>query len=103
MRLRSNEIAIGDARMTQPITVLVTGSAGRLGRAAVRELKARGHTVRGFDRGPTPGADQSIVGDITDGAALRRAAGGAAALGHLAATPAHADFLPDLLPNHVAS
>jgi nucleoside-diphosphate-sugar epimerase len=89
--------------MPQPITVLVTGSAGRLGRAAVRELKARGHTVRGFDRVPTPGADQSIVGDITDGDALRRAADGAGALVHLAATPDDADFLTNLLPNNVVS
>jgi nucleoside-diphosphate-sugar epimerase len=87
--------------MPQPTTVLVTGSAGRLGRAAVRELKARGHTVRGFDRLPTPAADQSIVGDITDGDAVRRAADGVAALVHLAATPDDADFLTDLLPNNI--
>jgi NAD(P)-dependent dehydrogenase (short-subunit alcohol dehydrogenase family) len=33
-------------------TVVVTGSAGRLGRAACRELLARGWHVRAFDRCP---------------------------------------------------
>ena len=82
-------------------TVLVTGSAGRIGRAAVRELKARGHTVRGFDRVPTPGLADSLVGDITDGAAVRRAAQGVQALVHLAATPDDDDFLTQLLPNNI--
>jgi nucleoside-diphosphate-sugar epimerase len=87
--------------MPQAKTVLVTGSAGRIGRAAVRELKARGHTVRGYDLVPSPGADQSIVGDITDGDALRRAAAGADTLIHLAATPDDDDFMAKLLPNNV--
>jgi uronate dehydrogenase len=82
-------------------SVLVTGSAGRIGRAAVRELKARGHTVRGFDRVPTPGLADSLVGDITDGAAVRRAAEGMQALVHLAATPDDDDFLTQLLPNNI--
>src|SRR5579863_1872158 len=72
-------------------TVLVTGSAGRIGRAVVRELKARGHAVRGFDRVPTPGLADALVGNITDGAAVRRAA----------ATPAADDFLTQLLPKSV--
>src|SRR4051794_17894815 len=57
----------------QSSLVLVTGSSGRLGRAAVRELQARGHAVRGFDRVPTPGLGDCIVGDLTDADALRRA------------------------------
>jgi nucleoside-diphosphate-sugar epimerase len=81
--------------------VLVTGSAGRIGQAVVRELKARGHIVRGFDRVPTPGADQSVTGDLSDGAAVRRAAEGTAALVHLAATPDDDDFLTQLLPNNI--
>ncbi|HEU0010514.1 MAG TPA: NAD-dependent epimerase/dehydratase family protein, partial [Verrucomicrobiae bacterium] len=53
--------------------VLVTGSAGRIGQAAVAALTAAGWRVRGFDRAPTPGAAESITGDLTDAEALRRA------------------------------
>ncbi len=81
--------------------VLVTGSAGRIGRAVVRELKARGHFVRGLDIVTTPGADESVVGDLTDAPTVRRAAEGVAALVHLAATPDDDDFLTKLLPNNV--
>ncbi len=89
------------ALMNERSTVLVTGSAGRIGRAAVRGLKAGGWAVRGLDRVPTPGADESIVGDITDEAAVRRAVDGVGALIHLAATPDDDDFLTRLLPNNV--
>jgi nucleoside-diphosphate-sugar epimerase len=57
--------------------------------------------VRGFDRVPTPGIADALVGDLTDGAAVRRAARGAAALIHLAATPDDDDFLTQLLPNNI--
>ena len=87
--------------MAEARTVLVTGSAGRIGRAVVRELAARGHAVRGFDRVPTPGLADSLVGDVTDGAAVRRAAEGTTALVHLAATPDDDDFLTQLLPNNI--
>jgi NAD(P)-dependent dehydrogenase (short-subunit alcohol dehydrogenase family) len=89
------------ARMAEARTVLVTGSAGRIGRAVVRELAARGHAVRGFDRVPTPGTADTIVGDLTDGAVVRRAMQGVAALVHLAATPDDDDFLTRLLPNNI--
>jgi nucleoside-diphosphate-sugar epimerase len=87
--------------MTPSLRVLVTGSAGRIGRAVVRELKARGHTVRGLDLAPTPGADESIAASITDAGAVRRAAEGAAAVIHLAATPDDDDFYTKLLPNNI--
>jgi len=87
--------------MDAPSTVLVTGSAGRIGQAVVRELKSSGFRVRGFDLAPTPGADELIQGDITDGPAVGRAAAGAAALVHLAAIPDDDDFLTRLLPNNV--
>src|SRR5262249_48029622 len=89
------------ARMGPSSAVLVTGSAGRIGQAVVRELKARGRAVRGFDLVPTPGADDSVVGDLTDAAALRRAVEGTGALVHLAATPDDDDFLTKLLPNNI--
>ena len=87
--------------MTTSSLVLVTGSAGRIGRAVVSELRARGRPVRGFDRVLTPGLADSVVGDISDGTAIRRAAEGACTLIHLAATPDDDDFLTQLLPNNI--
>jgi nucleoside-diphosphate-sugar epimerase len=81
--------------------VLVTGSAGRIGQAVVRALRERGRRVRGLDRVPTPGADESVVGDITDASAVRRAVAEVGAVVHLAATPDDDDFLTRLLPNNI--
>jgi uronate dehydrogenase len=80
--------------------VLVTGSAGRIGQAVVRELVSRGHKVRGFDRAHTAGATDDVVGNLTDFAAVQRAMCGAGTLIHLAATPDDADFMTELLPNN---
>jgi hypothetical protein len=87
--------------MAEARTILVTGSAGRIGQAVVKELKARGFIVRGFDLVPTPGVDQSVIGSITVGDAIRQAAVGAHALIHLAATPDDDDFMTTLLPNNI--
>src|SRR6185369_10045463 len=87
--------------MAEPHTVLVTGSAGRIGRAVVRELTARGHKVRGFDRVATPGVTDTVVADITDADAVRRAVAGVRTLIHLAATPDDDDFLTQLAPNNI--
>ena len=93
--------------------ILVTGSAGRLGRAAVKELVSRGHTVIGFDLRSTPGLPNSIVGTLQDVDALNRAMVGADVLIHLAATPDDArfprgtapddgdNFLSELVPNNI--
>jgi len=81
--------------------VLVTGSSGRIGRAVVHELQARGHRVRGFDRRPTPGLADMVVGDLTDAAAVARATAGVQTLIHLAATPDDADFLKEIVPNNI--
>jgi nucleoside-diphosphate-sugar epimerase len=81
--------------------ILVTGSAGRIGRAVVAELQARGRPVRGFDRVPTPGLTDCIVGDLTDVEAVRRAVEGAGTVVHLAATPDDDDFLTQLAPNNI--
>jgi nucleoside-diphosphate-sugar epimerase len=81
--------------------VLVTGSAGRIGQAVVKELLARGQQVRGFDLLPTPQLHDSVVGDLTDVQALRQAAAGAGTIIHLAATPDDDDFLSQLLPNNI--
>jgi len=81
--------------------VLVTGSAGRIGRAAVRALKARGHYVRGFDLALSAEADQSVVGSVADAESVQRAAEGMQVLVHLAATPDDDDFMTKLLPNNI--
>ncbi|MCS7166331.1 MAG: NAD(P)-dependent oxidoreductase [Gemmatales bacterium] len=70
-----------------PQLVLVTGSAGRVGRAVVAALLAQGHRVRGFDRLATPGLSDQIIADITDRAVIRHACQQVHTLIHLAATP----------------
>jgi uronate dehydrogenase len=87
--------------MNESPIVLVTGSAGRIGRAVVAELLARGRQVRGFDRVPTPRLTDAIVGDLTDAAAVQRAVEGAGTIVHLAATPDDDDFLTQLAPNNL--
>lgn len=101
--------------MSTPKRILVTGSAGRIGRAVVAELGARGHTVTGYDLCPTPGVppERSVVAPLADVAALRRAAAGVDAIIHLAAAPDDAryprgaapddgdNFLSDLVPSNV--
>jgi uronate dehydrogenase len=101
--------------MNQPKRVLVTGSAGRIGRAAVHALIARGHSVVGFDLVPTEGIPgvQSVIGSIQDPEAISRAADGVESLIHLAAVPDDAryprgeppddgdNFLDELAPNNL--
>ena len=96
-------------------TVLVTGSAGRIGRAVVAGLTEHGHTVIGFDIRPTPGlpVERSIVAGLGDVDSLRKAATGVDAIIHLAATPDDArfprgmppddgdNFLAELVPNNI--
>jgi len=81
--------------------ILVTGSAGRIGRAVVAELVARGHHVIGFDVKPTPGlpSEQSVVASLTDAEALRGAATGVTSIIHLAASPDDAQFPRGSAPN----
>jgi uronate dehydrogenase len=81
--------------------VLVTGSAGRLGRAACAELVARGHSVRGFDLVPTPAISDAFVSSLLDTAAVTQAMRGVTTLIHLAATPDDADFERELVPNNI--
>ena len=62
--------------------ILVTGSAGHLGEALVRTLRAAGRSVRGVDRLPSPCTD--VVASITDLAAVERCMDGVGAVIHAA-------------------
>ncbi|MBI1841942.1 MAG: NAD(P)-dependent oxidoreductase [Verrucomicrobia bacterium] len=87
------------------LRVLVTGSAGRLGSAAVRALKERGHFVRGLDQVPTPAASESWVGSLSERDLLARATESMTALVHLAAAPDDSDepdfFQRVLVPSNI--
>ena len=87
--------------MRDPISVLVTGSAGRVGQAACQGLLARGHKVRGLDLRPTPRVDDAVLGDVSDASQVGKAMAGIEVVVHLAATPDEDDFLGKLLPNNV--
>ena len=78
-------------RMMEKKTVLVTGSAGRVGQAAVIGLLKRGHTVRGFDRAPSPHLPDATVADLCDLDSLAKSMEGIDVLVHLAATPDDVD------------
>jgi nucleoside-diphosphate-sugar epimerase len=81
--------------------ILVTGSSGRIGKAVVHELQARGHALRSFDRTATPGVADMIVGTLTSQPDVARAMRGAGTVIHLAATPDDADFLAEIVPNNI--
>jgi dTDP-L-rhamnose 4-epimerase len=76
--------------------VLITGGAGFIGQHVVRELLARGHTVRALDslradvhrdgnRWQLPDGVESQIGDVRDAATIERALAGVEAVLHLAA------------------
>ncbi|WP_028109753.1 NAD-dependent epimerase/dehydratase family protein [Ferrimonas futtsuensis] len=65
------------------MTILVTGSAGRIGRAIYIHLANQGYQVRGVDTTPCSTAD--LVGDLRDDEIRRQALEGVTALVHTAA------------------
>lgn len=68
--------------------VLVTGSAGRVGRRVVARLRERGDTVTGFDLNPLGRDDagyREVVGAFDDPAAVGAAMQGADVVAHLGA------------------
>lgn len=80
-------------------TILVTGSAGRIGQAVVQAL---GDEARGLDRVPTPGHKDHVVGDLNDASALARAVQGIQTVIHLAATPDDVDdVVGELFPSNI--
>ncbi len=62
--------------------VLITGSAGQIGSTLVKGLGDR-HEIRGLDRVPTPGLDDTIVGDVSDVKTVQKATEGMDAVIHL--------------------
>jgi UDP-glucose 4-epimerase len=70
------------------MTVVVTGSAGRIGGKVVAQLLEEGETVTGFDLRPAGISHpryQEVIGTFDDQAAAERAISGAAAVLHLGA------------------
>jgi UDP-glucose 4-epimerase len=64
------------------VRILVTGSAGHLGEALVRVLRADGHAVVGLDLLPSPRTD--VVGSVADPEVVREAIAGADGVLHAA-------------------
>jgi len=58
--------------MSEPLTVLVTGATGFIGRRLVPELVERGHTVRAMTRRPEKydGPGEPVAGDVFDRSSL---------------------------------
>jgi uronate dehydrogenase len=79
--------------------VLVTGSAGTVGRPLCEELGRRGHVVRALDVAPIPEVADAMIADVADAAAVHAAMRGVDAVVHLAAQPHERPF-PELVgPN----
>jgi uncharacterized protein YbjT (DUF2867 family) len=79
--------------------ILVTGAAGKTGRAIIRALKGAGQEVRAFvgtsvslDIAGNLGADEAVIGDLRDIGVLRSAAAGVSAI-YFIAPNVHADEL----------
>lgn len=87
--------------------VLVTGAAGRIGRAVVAALRSAGHHVLGWDCREGPEVEQ--IGQLTSFSDVTAAVQGQEVVVHLAATPDDAffppssqdNFLSELLPNNI--
>ncbi|MEB2848413.1 NAD-dependent epimerase/dehydratase family protein [Endobacterium cereale] len=65
--------------------ILVTGSAGRVGRAVVAALRAKGRAVRGFDLRSSAAGGEEIVGSLEDADAVAQAVEGVTDILHLGA------------------
>jgi UDP-glucose 4-epimerase len=65
--------------------ILVTGSAGRVGRAVVAALQADGRAVRGLDLRPSGAGGEEIVGSLEDAKTIVKAVDGVSEVLHLGA------------------
>jgi nucleoside-diphosphate-sugar epimerase len=84
------------------MTVLVTGGAGRIGSAVVRNLLAHGHDVRVLTQEPPPEPlpVDTVVGDCGDPAVVNEALAGVSALAHLAAIPTPTELGEEVFVNN---
>ena len=80
--------------------VLITGSAGTLGRVLIAGLAGR-HRLRGYDLQPTPGVEDFVVGDLGDLKRLTRAADGVDGIVHLGAVVGGAHSWEDVLSANI--
>jgi len=83
-------------------TVVITGSAGRVG-TILRGALAGTYRLRGVDRRPTPGMPDATVANLTDFTAVLPAFEGADAVLHLAADARHTPDIgwDTLLPDNI--
>ncbi|HZQ04385.1 MAG TPA: NAD-dependent epimerase/dehydratase family protein [Gaiellaceae bacterium] len=76
--------------------VLVTGGSGFIGSHVIDRLGAHGHEARNLDLQPSPyGGVDTVIGDLLDGDAVRRALDGCDAVVHLAAVADVNDVVAD--------
>ncbi len=80
--------------MSDPLTVLVTGATGFIGRRLVPALVEGGHTVRAMTRDPDTydGPGEAVAGDVFDRASLTDPLTGADVAVYLVHSLDHADF-----------
>ena len=84
-----------------PRRILVTGASGAVGTPVCAHLLRRGHQVRGFSLEADEQLHDVVVGSLSDGEAVRRAAADRDTIIHLAAFPDPADFIDVLLEPNV--
>jgi len=80
--------------------VLITGSAGRLGSTLVAGL-GQEFELRGFDRVPTPGLEDAVVGDLADFDQVLAATRDMEAVIHVGANPSSAAPWEDVLHSNI--
>lgn len=80
--------------------VLITGSAGQIGRVLVAGLKGK-YRVHGFDLKPTPGLADALIGDLADFDAVLQATEGMECVIHLGGNVSGGVPWPDILRNNI--
>ncbi|HCE46830.1 MAG TPA: hypothetical protein DET40_25060 [Lentisphaeria bacterium] len=81
--------------------ILVTGSAGAIGKAVAPALVAAGHYVRGFDLKQSPNLEDFHIGSLADMQAVDKAMDSMDTLVHLGAEANDCDFMTRLLPSNI--